>query len=119
LVTFTDAWSDPFDDGTPVVRDTIMRSVAAIKSVQRRFAGDPELSRRVAEQLVAGSGLPPDYASSLLDSTVNLLFLVYAGRRSMIDATPQRHDAWSRLRDTDDSIEIKSYDSILDLFLER
>jgi len=75
-------------------------------------------------QLLAQYG--GDYFNSLvlekpdcLDSLVpNLKFFIFAGRRRNIDLTPATHDAWSRLLKDNGDLTIKSYDYIIDAFLE-
>ena len=46
------------------------------------------------------------------------LFFIFAGRRRNIDLTPAKHDAWSTLLRDNNDLMIKSYDFIIDEFLD-
>src|SRR5262249_41522048 len=115
LVTFTPVWRDPFEigpDGVPVVRAVITDTMSAMQSVNARFHNDANEQNRV-RSAVASSALyqygPYDF--------IGVNFVLYGGRRELIDADRARHDTWSRLRDLDAIISVRTYDSLVDAFL--
>jgi hypothetical protein len=59
--------------------------------------------------------LQPDSLNSVVPS---LDFYIFAGRRHNIDLTPATHDAWSKLLKYNNDLKIKSYDYIIDAFLD-
>ena len=119
LVAFTSVWANPFEldqDSVPRIRAEIVDAFGKIKTVQSRFEHDGELQASMRDTLVSEHlpYFPPDYFEALVPT---LEFFVYAGRRSKIDLNATTHSAWSQLRnDGGDSINIKTYDSIIDTF---
>lgn len=117
LVTFTPVWTDPFEagpDGAPVVRAAITDTVSAMRSVSVRVRNDANEQDRVRSAMVQ-SGFDQYVPSDI----IRLNFVLYAGRRQFIDADRDRHDAWSRLRDLDAIISVRTYDSLIDTFLRE
>jgi len=124
LVNFTNVWADPFEtgpDGTLTVRKEISSTLTAIEMIQHRFSHDVQSQARVREFLAskipraAYSFGSPEYFNTLIPE---LEFFVYAGRRSQVDETPDRHNCWSQLRNYGDGISVRTYDSIIDEFLQ-
>lgn len=114
LVNFTEVWDDPFEvdrEGALKIHETISTAISAIESVRRRFGRDRQSQAAVRSQLLGSEDL------DRYDRTPDLNFFVYAGRRSQIDASQQRHDKWSELRNYSRDISIKTYDSLIDSFL--
>lgn len=122
LVTFTDVWLDPFDvtqesDAGIEICNELRCTIATIKALRERFRNDRHAQVHLREHLFR------HHASWRLefhetDDMPNLNFVVFAGRRSRIDATTARHDTWSRLLMENSSIVLKSYDYLLDAFLD-
>ena len=48
----------------------------------------------------------------------DLEFFIFAGRRRNIDASPAMHDVWSKFLKDNSDLVIKSYDYIVDAFLD-
>jgi hypothetical protein len=123
LVDFTEVWADPFEtdqDGTLTVREEISSALAAIEKIQHLFSHDLPLQARIRNWLA-----PEDSEwrslferSGYFDSLVpELEFFVYAGRRSAVDTSPERHNSWSQLRDYHANISVRTYDNVIDAFL--
>jgi hypothetical protein len=116
LVTFTPVWADPFvpgTDGAPVVHSAIAETVSAMRSVGVRVHEDADVQdcvRLALESLDLGQYGPDN---------PEVHFVLYGGRRRYIDADRARHDAWSRLRNQDHSISVRTYDSLVDEFLRQ
>lgn len=98
LVYFTELWTNPFDadqDGTPKICEEISNVLSTIESIERRFRNDSQLQERISR----------------------LRFLIFAGRRSEIDASRARQDIWSQLRNYRHDTRVRSYDHVVDAFL--
>jgi hypothetical protein len=121
LVNFTEVWADPFEvdrEGALKIHERISTAISAIESVRHRFGDDGQ--SRAAVRSWVGSQHPWWWGKVDLDAFLpepDLRFFVYAGRRSQIDASQQRHDKWTELRGYSRDISIKTYDSLIDPFL--
>jgi len=126
LVSFTEAWKDPFDEGkeattSSIFCDEVQQAISKIKSIKHQFINDKNAQLNLSKQLIDmyGSAMPENYRKLLEKHAAELWFFVFAGRRSTIDATTARHEAWSKLiMDNKDDIEIRSYDNIIDAFFD-
>jgi TIR domain len=125
LVSFTEAWTDPFElaheaGGVPAICSEIEHTISRIRSIQQRFAADAKAQARLRNELIRayGGGFPRSYLLGLERCPPELQFFMYAGRRSYIDADTDRHHTWSRLLKNNSSVSIKTYDNIIDMFLE-
>jgi hypothetical protein len=123
LVNFTEVWEDPFEtgrDGTLNVNEKISSALAAIEMVQDRFSRDVQSQARIRSWLAPEDSRlraifgDPEYFNSLVPE---LNFFVYAGRRSQVDVSPERHNRWSHLRNYRDNIVLRTYDNLIDAFL--
>jgi hypothetical protein len=123
LVNFTEVWADPFETdrkGAPKIHEKISSTISGIESIQHRFSHDLQSQARVSNWLGRNSWLSRHLADDpeYFDSWVpELDFIVFAGRRSEIDASPARHNIWSQLRNYRNDISIRTYDSLIDAFL--
>ena len=113
LIRFTEAWKNPFetDDTTvrnPKICSEIQQALSSIRSLQKRYKNDTQTQARLREELGYGRSATPE-----------LFFFIFAGRRSSIDASRARHNAWSKLLQKNRDITIKSYDYIIDAFLKQ
>jgi hypothetical protein len=129
LVSFTEAWKDPFKNGqepetNPKICDEVASTISTIRSIQERFNTDATAQMRLRNDLIRADGgdlfvsrltTRPDYFDGLVP---NLQFFIFAGRRSSIDASTAKHDTWSRLLKQNSDIQIKSYDHLVDAFLD-
>jgi hypothetical protein len=119
LVNFTEIWTDPFEtdqEGALKIHEKISAAISAIDSVQRRFGHDLQTQAALNRWLGSDHPLFRDYPDSYGSVVPDLDFVVYAGRRSEIDASQARHDKWSGLRNYSDDISITTYDSLIDSF---
>jgi hypothetical protein len=123
LVSFTEICADPFEidpEGALRICDEITSAISKIRLIQKRFKDDAQaqtslISSLAREDYYFGKK-GPDYFKSWVP---DLWFFLFAGRRSKIDENTARHDAWSRLLKENSDIVIKTYDYILDAFLDR
>jgi hypothetical protein len=129
LVSFTEVWQDPFDEGQavgtgPSIRHEIQRIVAGIKSIKQQFAIDKEAQSKLRDFVIAQYGgkdmefWPVSYWEELESEVPELHFFVFAGRRSTIDESAARHESWSKLLNENRDVTIKTYDFLIDAFLE-
>ena len=119
LVNFTEVWADPFEvdrEGALKIHERISTAISAIESVRHRFGDDLQSQAAVRSWLGSQDPWRRENLHSY-DFAPDLHFFVYAGRRSQIDASQQRHDKWSELRNYSSDISIKTYDSLIDSFL--
>lgn len=122
MVFFTSVWANPFEldqDNVPRTRTEIVDAVAKIKTVRYRFKRDRELQANTRDALLPEDHfLHPYFTSDHFKAFVpTLKFFVYAGRRSKIELNAVTHSTWTQLRDDGgDTIDIKTYDSIIDTF---
>jgi hypothetical protein len=122
LVNFTEVWADPFEvdrEGALRIHERISTAISAIESVRHRFGDDLESQAAVKSWVgyVSQNSWWREDPHSYDFAPLDLRFCVYAGRRSQIDASQQRHDKWSELRNYSSDISIKTYDSLIDSFL--
>jgi hypothetical protein len=113
LIRFTESWENPFDTDDMIVRNPkicreVEHTISSIRSLQQRYKKDTETHARLRDEL--------GYRRSSV--TPVLLFFIFAGRRSSIDLSRARHNAWSRLLKKNSDIQIKSYDYIIDAFFK-
>lgn len=114
MVTFTPVWADPFETdpaGAPVIHSAIADAVTVMRSVAHRVRND------AGEQEQVRSALRPYGLGRYGPADPEVDFILYGGRRRYIDADRARHDAWSRLRDVGDAITVRTYDSLIDVFV--
>jgi TIR domain len=126
LVVFTDVWKNPFKTSQTreknlEICDEIISVISTIRVIQERFSTDPELHNQVTRDLAYHAR----GAASWLDLgdyyrwEPDLSFFVFAGRRSSIDANKRAHAIWSELLKENRDITIRSYDYLIDGFLDR
>lgn len=133
LVSFTEIWADPFEinqeESTPKICDKIKTTISRVRLIQMWFGFDEQLQASLINRLAKEDkyfslcfpgnleDYNPDYLKFI--GMPDLQFFIFAGRRSKIDTNRVTHDTWSRLLKENKNITIKTYDYILDAFLDH
>lgn len=125
LYSFIDIEAGPFEinpKGMPRICDEITSALSRIRSIQKRFKNNQQSRASLAYKLVKEDDYFGPFLISNPDSLKSWLpprlqFYIFAGRRLKIDATPATHDTWSRFLKKNRDITIRTYDYIVDSFL--
>jgi len=124
LVTFTEAWNDPFvisDQENEQIRvcKEIINAISQVRATQQKFNDDPKAQIDLRDKLTKHLPRRYGYFKPADFGIPRLAFTIYGGRRSFIDSNPISHKIWSVLRNENDDIRISTYDYLIDQFLRQ
>jgi hypothetical protein len=113
------AWGDPFDRATPpearALTKPLRQALSEVTELQRQFPSDAALKKQVSETIFRHSSR--EWRERLQRVQPTLRFVVFAGRRSIIDADESTRTEWGRLREQED-LTLKTYDFLYDALAE-
>jgi hypothetical protein len=109
LLTFSTSTS------LPDICSDLPSEISQIRDIQARFNSDAALKQSLKDTLVARSTFC-DRKESYSNCEAEVDFIIFAARRSQIDASEARRRAWSRLRREHPRIVVKTYDYLIDAF---
>jgi TIR domain len=113
------AWGDPFDRATDLearaLTTPLRQALSEIKELQRQFPSDATLQKQVFETIFPVNSR--EWRDELQGVQPTLRFVVFAGRRSFIDAEESTRIEWGRLREQQD-VTLKTYDFLYDALAE-